>query len=116
MLVSRIGNEIKGNDRDVDLDLIAQATRLREGSSGVSALLRAVYRAGSLRLQDAAREARLPLPVATAVRRELEKAGLLERKHGLTLTDDGREFVERDLGMRTAGRPHMPRPARDMAS
>lgn len=83
------------------LDLIAQATRLREGSSGVSALLRAVYRAGSLRLQDAAREARLPLPVATAVRRELEKAGLLERKHGLSLTGDGREFVERDLGMRT---------------
>lgn len=82
------------------LDLIAQATRLREGSSGVSALLRAVYRAGSLRLQDAAREARLPLPVATAVRRELEKAGLLERKHGLSLTGDGREFVERDLGMR----------------
>jgi N4-bis(aminopropyl)spermidine synthase len=83
------------------LALIAQATRLREGSSGVSALLRAVYRAGSLRLQDAAREARLPLPVASAVRRELEKAGLLERKQGLTLTGDGREFVERDLGMRT---------------
>jgi predicted methyltransferase len=83
------------------LELIAEATRLREGSSGVSALLRAVYRAGSLRLQDAAREARLPLPVATAVRRELEKAGLLKREHGLTLTGDGREFVERELGMRT---------------
>jgi hypothetical protein len=83
------------------LELIAQATRLREGSSGVQALLRAVYRAGSLRLQDAAREARLPLPVASAVRRELEKAGLLERRQGLTLTGDGREFVERDLGMRT---------------
>ena len=83
------------------LELIAQATRLREGSAGVSGLLRVVYRSGSLRLQDAAREARLPLPVATAVRRELEKAGLLERKHGLSLTTDGREFVERDLGMRT---------------
>ena len=83
------------------LELIAQATRLREGPSGVQALLRAVYRAGSLRLQDAAREARLPLPVASAVRRELEKAGLLERKQGLSLTGDGREFVERDLGMRT---------------
>jgi N4-bis(aminopropyl)spermidine synthase len=82
------------------LDLIAQATRLREGSSGVQALLRGVYRAGSLRLQDAAREARLPLPVASAVRRELEKAGLLERKQGLSLTAEGREFVERDLGMR----------------
>ncbi|MDP3693460.1 bis-aminopropyl spermidine synthase family protein [Bradyrhizobium sp.] len=83
------------------LELIAQATRLREGSAGVEALLRAVYRAGSLRLQDAAREARLPLPVASAVRRELEKAGLLERRQGLTLTGEGREFVERDLGMRT---------------
>lgn len=83
------------------LELIAQATRLREGSSGVQALLRAVYRAGSLRLQDAAREARLPLPVASAVRRELEKAGLLERRQGLSLTGEGRDFVERDLGMRT---------------
>jgi hypothetical protein len=80
------------------LEIVARATRLREGAAGVSALLRAVYRAGSLRLQDAAREARLPLPVASAVRRELEKSGLLERRHGLSLTESGREFVERDLG------------------
>ena len=82
------------------LEDVAQATRLREGPAGVSAMLRAVYRAGSLRLQDAARQVRLPLPVATAIRRELEKAGLLERKHGLTLTGEGREFVERELGLR----------------
>jgi hypothetical protein len=63
------------------------------------AVLRAVYRAGSLRLQDAAREARLPLPVTTAIRRELEKAGLLERKHGLALTARGRAFVESALGL-----------------
>lgn len=83
------------------LDEVARATRLREGPSGVSAVLRAVYRAGSLRLQDAAREARLPLPVASAVRRELEKAGLLERKHGLSLTQKGQELVERDLGLQS---------------
>jgi predicted methyltransferase len=81
------------------LEAVAQSTRLREGSAGVSALLRAVYRAGSLRLQDAAREIRLPLPVATAVRRELEKAGLLERRHGLSLTVEGRAFVEQELGL-----------------
>src|SRR5207302_309082 len=63
-------------------------------------LLRIVYRRGPSRLQDAAREARLPLPVATAVRRELEKAGLLERKHGLSLTEKGRVLVEGDLGFR----------------
>jgi hypothetical protein len=81
------------------LDTVARATRLREGPAGVAAVLRAVYRAGSLRLQDAAREARLPLPVATAIRRELEKAGLLERKHGLALTERGRAFVETTLGL-----------------
>src|SRR5689334_1758920 len=81
------------------LDTVARATRLREGPAGVAAVLRAVYRAGSLRLQDAAREARLPLPVTTAIRRELEKAGLLERKHGLSLTANGRGFVEDALGL-----------------
>lgn len=81
------------------LKTVADATRLREGPAGVAAILRAVYRAGSLRLQDAAREARLPMPIATAVRRELEKAGLLERKQGLALSDQGREFVERELGL-----------------
>jgi len=81
------------------LETVARATRLREGPAGVAAVLRAVYRAGSLRLQEAAREARLPLPVATAIRRELEKAGLLERKHGLSLTETGRRFVETALGL-----------------
>src|SRR5215469_2417772 len=81
------------------LETVARATRLREGPAGVAAVLRAVYRAGSLRLQDAAREARLPLPVTTAIRRELEKAGFLERKHGLSLTETGRGFVEATLGL-----------------
>src|ERR1700716_3318469 len=81
------------------LETVAHATRLREGPAGVAAVLRAVSRAGSLRLQEAAREARLPLPVATAIRRELEKAGLLERKHGLSLTETGQRFVETVLGL-----------------
>jgi len=81
------------------LQAVAEATRLREGPEGVAAILRAVYRAGSLRLQDAAREARLPMPVASAIRRELEKAGLLERKQGLALSPQGRTFVERELGL-----------------
>lgn len=81
------------------LETVARATRLREGPAGVAAVLRAVYRAGSLRLHDAAREARLPLPVTTAIRRELENAGLLERRHGLSLTAQGRGFVETALGL-----------------
>jgi len=90
------------------LEMVARATRLREGPAGVAAVLRAVYRAGSLRLQDAAREARLPLPVTTAIRRELEKLGLLERKHGLSLTAEGRGFVETTLGLAVTQDPNCP--------
>ena len=48
-----------------------------------------MHRNESGRLADAAREARLPLPVATAVRRELEKRGVLMRQHGLAFTASG---------------------------
>src|ERR1043166_7071520 len=97
MLWRAVGNARSMVDESI-LESVARATRLREGHSGVSAVLRAVYRAGPLRLQDVARQARLPLPVPSAIRRELEKLDLLERKHGLSLTEKGREFVEHDLG------------------
>jgi predicted methyltransferase len=88
----------EGADRSL-LDRVAEATRLREGAAGVEALVRAVYRAGEIRLADAARAARLPLPLATAVRRELEKAGVLARGHGLSLSKDGRAWAEEALGL-----------------
>jgi predicted methyltransferase len=84
------------NDRI--LQEVAEATSLREGVAGVEALLRAVHRNASARLADAAREARLPLPVATAVRRELEKRGILMRQHGLAFTPDGQQWARETLG------------------
>ena len=84
------------NDRI--LQEVAEATSLREGTAGVEALLRAVHRNQSSRLADAAREARLPLPVATAVRRELEKRGILMRQHGLAFTPNGQQWVRETLG------------------
>ncbi len=84
--------------KDKILQEVAEATSLREGTSGVEALLRAVHRNESGRLADAAREARLPLPVATAVRRELEKRGVLMRQHGLAFTESGEEWVREKLG------------------
>ncbi len=83
---------------DKILQEVAEATSLREGVAGVEALLRAVHRGESGRLADAAREARLPLPVATAVRRELEKRGVLMRQHGLAFTPSGEEWVRERLG------------------
>jgi len=83
------------------LETVARAARLREGPPGVAAVIRSVYRRGSSRLREVAQDVHLPFPVATAVRRELERAGLLERKQGLSLTPSGRRFAELNLGLRT---------------
>lgn len=85
--------------KDRILQEVAEATSLREGAGGVEALLRAVHRNESGRLADAARAARLPIPVATAIRRELEKRGILMRQHGLAFTTDGEEWIRETLGL-----------------
>ena len=84
--------------KDNILQDVAEATSLREGVAGVEALLRAVHRNESGRLADAAREARLPIPIATAIRRELEKRGILMRQHGLAFTEEGEQWVRETLG------------------
>lgn len=72
---------------------VAAATDLREGEEGVRAILSAVGRAGRLPLRDLARRVRMPVPVVAAVRRELEKRGLLDRKGGLALSPKGRGLI-----------------------
>ena len=86
---------------DKILSEVAEATRLREGIAGVEAVLREVNRFGQIRLADVARGARLPLPVTTAIRRELEKRGILERQHGLAFTSVGKEWARVTLGLGT---------------
>ena len=89
----------KSDLKDNILQEVAEATSLREGVAGVEALLRAVHRNESGRLADAAREARLPIPIATAIRRELEKRGILERQHGLAFTGEGEQWMRETLGI-----------------
>lgn len=87
------------------LQQIAEATSLREGPEGVANLLRILHRSGPLDLKATSREARLPVPVLSAVRRELEKTGLLERRGGLALSESGRRFVAEVLGVRAFHEP-----------
>jgi len=77
---------------------VADRAHLREGPEGVRSLLRAVCvdRAGSL--QELTEVTLLPLPVASAVRRELERRGLLERGSGIVLTEAGRRCATRMFG------------------
>ncbi len=98
----RVAGEGEVGLKDRILRDVAEATSLREGVAGVEALLRAVHRNESGRLADAAREARLPIPIATAIRRELEKRGILMRQHGLAFTAEGEEWVRETLGFGAA--------------
>jgi predicted methyltransferase len=77
---------------------VAAAADLKEGEEGVRAILSAVGRAGNIPLRDLARRVRMPVPVVAAVRRELEKRGLLDRGGGLALSEKGRALtgVEKD--------------------
>ncbi|MBB4001895.1 MAG: bis-aminopropyl spermidine synthase family protein [Aurantimonas endophytica] len=78
---------------------VAEATSLREGREGVAGIVRAVASEGPLALRDLARLVRMPLPVVSAVRRELETRGLFERGQGVGLTPTGRDFAAEKLGL-----------------
>ena len=80
------------SDKSNLLKSIAERAQLREGAAGVEEVVRAVYRAQHsgqaepLTARALARIVRLPVPVVTALRRELEKAGVLELGPHLRLT------------------------------
>jgi predicted methyltransferase/DNA-directed RNA polymerase subunit RPC12/RpoP len=85
-------------DKDL-LAEIAQGARLREGPAGVAALLRQLNREAPLATAELARRLGWPVPVTAAVRRELERAGLVERTaHGCALSSEGNRFA-RALGI-----------------
>ena len=84
------------------LESISERTHLPEGEEAVRRILREVYRHGRIGTKDLAYATRLPLPIVAAVRRELEKAGLLARRGGATLTEKGKVYVAKVLGVSMA--------------
>lgn len=90
------------------LDQIAQQTNLREGAEGVATFVRIALQNEPIRLNEIARRMRLPLPVTTALRRELERAGVLARGAGVELTAEGRAFAQNVLGFGSASAAFCP--------
>ena len=82
------------------LSLIATRADLHEGPEGVRHFLREVYRHPGLGTRKLAQKVGLPLPVAVAVRKELERVGICKGKGGIRLSECGRTFVEQKMGLR----------------
>src|SRR6478672_3697369 len=91
-------------DKSTLLKSVAEKAQLREGPQGVEDALRAIYRAQSepggepLTARTLARIVRLPVPVVTALRRELEKAGAVEPGPHIALTAEAYETVREEWG------------------
>ena len=83
---------------------IAERSQLREGPQGIEQVLRAIFRAQQsadgepLTGRTLARIARLPVPVVTAVRRELEQAGFVEPGPHIRLTQEAADALAGSWG------------------
>jgi predicted methyltransferase/DNA-directed RNA polymerase subunit RPC12/RpoP len=86
---------------------LAETAKLREGPAGVERILRALFNAyqqaqgTSLTERDVARMVRMPVPVVSAVRVELEKAGLVEPGGQLRLTPQAARTMEEVWGWKS---------------
>jgi predicted methyltransferase/ribosomal protein S18 acetylase RimI-like enzyme len=81
--------------------LLASVSRradLEEGAEAVRLLLREIYRSRKIGTKELAYRTHLPVPVVAAVRRELEREGLIKRDKGAFLTDEGMNLVRDRLG------------------
>lgn len=78
---------------------VAEAAHVREGPEAVRRILVGIFRAGRLSTRKVARQTYLPVPVAAAVLRELEKRGIVARARGAALTSSGRQYAHEVLGL-----------------
>lgn len=75
-----------------------QYTRLQEGNHVIEQLLIESYLNPGISTKELARRTLLPTPVASAIKRELIKAGALVQDRGVRCTPEGAAWMERECG------------------
>lgn len=80
------------------LEKVFQKIRMDEGLCTLEKILLEVYLHKGISTKDLARRILLPVPIATAVKKEMIKAGLLVQDRGIWVTSQGKKFVEEVLG------------------
>ncbi len=78
---------------------VAEAAHVREGPEAVRRIVVSIFRGERLSTRKVARQTHLPVPVAAAALRELEKRGLVARNRGAGLTAAGLKYAHRALGL-----------------
>lgn len=91
------------NNKDSEFDLLEKISSrvfLEEEREGVRRIIQEVFRSQKISTKELAYRSSIPLPVVAAIRRELEKEGLVKRDGGATLTDRGELWVKEQLGLK----------------
>jgi len=81
------------------LSEVAEAAHVREGPEAVRRIVVSIFRGERLSTRKVARQTHLPVPVAAAALRELEKRGLVARNRGASLTAAGLKYAHGVLGL-----------------
>ena len=80
------------------LTLIAEKANLSEGSEGVRSILLAMFRFPSLKNKKVSQKTGIAIPALAAVRGELVKAGIIEKKN--FLGERGRTWIRENLNLK----------------
>ncbi|MEC8890955.1 MAG: bis-aminopropyl spermidine synthase family protein [Chloroflexota bacterium] len=88
------------------LEDVSMAVGLEEGPEGIRKILRFVCRFEPVPLHALARAVMIPVPVASAARRELEKRDICSRKSGIILTQKGKVLLQ-SIGINSSKLPEL---------
>jgi len=77
---------------------VQSKVNLREGIEGYRAILREIYRAGTISLKDLSQKVLIPIPVLSKIVNYLIELKILDRiQAGILYTENGMQFIESEL-------------------
>lgn len=86
--------------------IIKERTHLKESEEVVDLILIELYLRGQLSTKTLSSKTNLPIPVISAIRKELAKLGIVKMANGVFLTTKGSFYVENTLGFSSINKNH----------
>jgi N4-bis(aminopropyl)spermidine synthase len=80
------------------IDYVYSQVSMKEGKKVIENILLDIYFKPGISTKEIARKTLLPLPLVSAIKKELIKVGLIEQKRGVNCTARGSRFVEQVMG------------------
>ena len=80
------------------ISTVYEQTHLKEGTLCIERFLTHLYIYGSASTKDIAKKLLIPVPVATAIKKELQKCGVITQAGGIVLTPHGKLYLENQIG------------------